>query len=141
MDLFETRLNHHLPNLAVRIGPTFVGVHQHIEGKNGREKRPVRCVVQDEIVTGVNFALTPLVFGSISGTVYSADSLPIPHAVVDARLEDGYFHMTARTDENGQYIVDNLIQGSYLMRALVSPCEYFLYSSESLYLLCSNKFS
>lgn len=74
-------------------------------------------VVVDEIVTGVNFALNPLVFGSISGTVYSSDSLPIAHAIVEARKEGGCYRMMDRTDQDGNYTINYLIPGSYIMRA------------------------
>jgi hypothetical protein len=74
-------------------------------------------VVEDEVVTGIDFELLPLDFGSISGTVYNADGEPIAGALVDAGMVNGHFHKRVRTDENGNYMFDQVLPGSYLMRA------------------------
>ena len=74
-------------------------------------------VVEDEVVTGIDFELLTLDFGSISGTVYNADGEPIAGALVDAGMVNGHFHKRIRTDENGAYMFDQVLPGSYLMRA------------------------
>ena len=74
-------------------------------------------IVVDEIITGVDFVLTSLEFGSISGTVYNADGEPIQEAFIDARRAWGFGHAHTRSDEFGNYTLENLFPGTYQVRA------------------------
>jgi hypothetical protein len=75
-------------------------------------------VVEDEVVTGVDIALMPIVYGSISGTVYDdATGEPIVHARIKARLIDGWYRRYARSDSEGNYILENLRPGDYRLTA------------------------
>lgn len=75
-------------------------------------------VVEDEVVTGVDIALMPIVYGSISGTVYDdATGEPIEHARIKARLIDGWYGRSARSDSEGNYVLENLRPGDYNLTA------------------------
>jgi len=74
-------------------------------------------VIEDEILTGIDFALEAVEFGSISGTVYNADSEPVPNAFIDARQPWGFGHIHTRSDESGNYTLENLFPGTYNVRA------------------------
>ncbi|MCP4580602.1 MAG: T9SS type A sorting domain-containing protein [candidate division Zixibacteria bacterium] len=73
-------------------------------------------VVADEVVT-VNVEMVAVDFGTISGTVYDADSLAIADALVEIRMVPGHFRRHVRTDENGEYMFDQVYPGTYRVRA------------------------
>ncbi len=71
-------------------------------------------VVEDEVVAGVDIALMPIIYGSISGTVYDNETgEPIEHARIKARLIDGWYRRSARSDSEGNYVLENLRPGDY----------------------------
>jgi hypothetical protein len=75
-------------------------------------------VVEDEVVTGVDIALMPIVYGSISGTVYDdATGEIIEHARIKARMIDGWYRGYARSDSEGNYVMENLVPGDYSLTA------------------------
>jgi len=78
-------------------------------------------VREGEHTTGIDFDLLPL--GAISGTVVEQSILPvvipIPGAIVEAFPKDHPFAEPyhARTDQNGRYVLLNLLPGRYIVRA------------------------
>jgi len=77
-------------------------------------------VVGDEIVEDVNIALIPLDFGSISGTVYNSDNETIADAVVTMSMHFGPCQIRTHTDENGNYVFDQVYPGNYRVRAFAN---------------------
>jgi hypothetical protein len=87
---------------------------------------PVPVTVSDGQTTTVNFALVPLSFGSLEGTVTdSSTGDPIQHAFVHLRRQNGPgdgggsesgWHW-AMTDENGFYSFDEVAVGTWEVRA------------------------
>ena len=73
--------------------------------------------VGDFAPVNINIALTPVNFGSIAGAVYDTANAPIPGAWVEARLVRGSWRNHARTDSSGQYLLRNLMPGSYILTA------------------------
>ncbi|OQX91407.1 MAG: hypothetical protein B6D58_08195, partial [candidate division Zixibacteria bacterium 4484_95] len=83
---------------------------------HGSLEEPV--VVEDSIVTGVDIALMPIVFGSISGTVYdSITGETIAHAMVEARIIHGWHRRHAWSDSVGNYTLEYLRPGDYRVNA------------------------
>ncbi len=74
-------------------------------------------VGEDGFTENIDFVLTAIEFGSIAGTVTDTEGNPIPMAVVAARRLDGFFQRHIRTDENGDYIFNEVIPGQYRVRA------------------------
>jgi len=74
-------------------------------------------VVGDEIIEGVNIALVPVEFGSISGTVYNSENVPIADAMVKISMHFGPFQIRTYTDENGNYTFDQVYPGNYRLMA------------------------
>jgi protocatechuate 3,4-dioxygenase beta subunit len=84
-------------------------------------------VTEDGFTENIDFALAGFDFGSISGTVTDTDANPIPMAVVTLRAVDGFHWRHTRTDENGDYMFDDVIPGEYRVRAFqfgFEPGEY-----------------
>ena len=74
-------------------------------------------VVNDEVITGVDFALSEVEFGSIAGTVLDTDGEPVANAFVSAHRMGGFGGGFDRSDEDGNYLLENIYPGSYRMRA------------------------
>lgn len=82
----------------------------------GSLEEPV--VVEDTVVTGVDIALMPIIYGSISGTVYdSTTGETIAHARIRARMIDGWYGGYARSDSAGDYTLERLRPGDYRLTA------------------------
>ena len=73
--------------------------------------------VGDEIVPDINFALLPVDFGSISGTVYNNVDEVIPGAFIDAHKVGGHWHVHTRSDSLGNYTLENVFPGEYRVKA------------------------
>lgn len=86
-------------------------------------------MVGDEIVEGVDIALTPLDLGSISGTVYSDADAPIPDATIEAYMRHGWFHMRTHSDADGNYMFEDVYPGSYAVRAFAPSFRSQVYDS------------
>jgi len=83
---------------------------------SGSLEEPV--VVEEEIVAGIDFALMPVVYGSISGAVYDEDTdETIANARVRARMVDGWYGGYARSDDDGNYTLEMLRPGDYSLTA------------------------
>lgn len=75
-------------------------------------------VVEDSIVTGVDIALMPIVYGSISGTVYDTiTGETIAHALVEARIINGWHRKHTWSDSIGNYTLERLSSGDYRVSA------------------------
>ena len=74
-------------------------------------------VPEGAYIENINFALTAIDFGSISGMVIDTSGNPVPMAEVKARMADGFFCRRAVTDETGAYTITDVIPGSYIVRA------------------------
>ena len=80
---------------------------------------PDPVMVNGDDITGIDFALQELVFGSISGTVTDAGTMePLAgvHVAADM-LGDHHFHADAMTGDDGTYMIDNLPPGDYTVHA------------------------
>ncbi|MEE9553671.1 MAG: carboxypeptidase regulatory-like domain-containing protein [candidate division Zixibacteria bacterium] len=75
-------------------------------------------VPEDGFVDGIDFVLTTINFGSVSGQVTDTEGNPVVHAYIRARMQDGFFRRHTRTDENGDYTLDEVIPGSYIVHAI-----------------------
>lgn len=92
------------------------------------QQEPLAIVVEDGVATTADFALEPLVFGSLEGVVTdAATGAPVEGAMVHAHLawsgegnlsgeDHGGWHRT-ETDADGFYRFENLAAGSYEVRA------------------------
>jgi len=74
-------------------------------------------VVEDEIITGVDFALSSVEFGTIAGTVLNTDGEPVADAFVSAHMVNGFWRAFGRADEDGNYLLEDVFPGTYRMRA------------------------
>jgi hypothetical protein len=74
-------------------------------------------VPESTIVANINFALTPIDFGSISGMVMDTAGVGIPGANVEARKLGMPYNLHTRTDSTGAYTLTQVIAGSYRLRA------------------------
>ena len=80
---------------------------------------PDPVMVNGDDITGIDFALQELVFGSISGTVTDAgtgDPLAGVHVVAEM-VGDHHFHHDATTGDDGTYMIDELPPGDYTVHA------------------------
>jgi protocatechuate 3,4-dioxygenase beta subunit len=88
-------------------------------GMRGYYRATAPATVVDGQATVVDFALEPLAFGAVTGVVTDAVSgLPIVGARVALRppralAEDKGFWMSAVTDDNGVYLIENALAGEY----------------------------
>ncbi len=82
-----------------------------------RQEFPTHVIVTDTVVTGVDFALVAVEFGSIAGTVTDTAGAPIVGANVEARKFGGHNHRHARTDSTGAYIIRHVYPGEYRVTA------------------------
>jgi len=72
----------------------------------------------DGFVENIDFALLAIDFGSISGTVTDTAGDPIANAIVRARPADGFHRWRyTHTGEDGAYTFENVLPGSYIVRA------------------------
>jgi hypothetical protein len=95
-----------------------VGMY-HVEA-GARGYSPARAdsvSVGDLVPTVLNFALTAINFGSIAGNVFDTSNAPIFGAWIEARMIMGNWRGRARTDSAGQYTMQNVIPGSYILTA------------------------
>ncbi len=74
-------------------------------------------VPEDGYIENIDFVMTAIDFGSISGQVTDPEGNSVPHAYVRARMQDGFLWRHTRTDENGEYTLGNILQGTYTVRA------------------------
>jgi hypothetical protein len=74
-------------------------------------------VPDSTIVPNINFALTPLVFGSISGMVTDTSGTGIAGAFVEARKLGMPYLIHARTDSTGAYTLTHVVTGAYSVKA------------------------
>jgi protocatechuate 3,4-dioxygenase beta subunit len=75
---------------------------------------PDPVVVNGDDITDIDFALEPLVFGSISGTVTNTDDELLEGARIIAHLpEQHHFYREAFSGEDGTYMIDELPPGDY----------------------------
>jgi hypothetical protein len=82
------------------------------------QEYPTHVTVADsQIVTGINFALAAINFGSISGMVTDTAGAGIPGTFIEARRLNMPFEIGARTDSTGAYTIHNAIPGTYRVRA------------------------
>ncbi|MCD6160854.1 MAG: carboxypeptidase regulatory-like domain-containing protein [candidate division Zixibacteria bacterium] len=79
------------------------------------EEYPDSVMVDDGAVTGIDFALEPLVFGSIAGTVTDAGTGdPVEGARIMARIPGHHgYQCVAFSGVDGTYLIDELIPGEY----------------------------
>ncbi len=88
------------------------------EAQSFKDATPVQ-ITENDTANGVNFTLNH--GGVIAGTVYSDfDSLPLAHAHVSVfgrNSVDTSLKQHSVTDENGNYVIDNLRTGDYLVVA------------------------
>ncbi len=126
----ETRSNEN-GEYIVQVRPGGYYVFAAAEGFNGEfydDTRDLReadlvLVFPDSHTTGIDFALTPR--GSISGVVTDqATGLPVIGAVVEAFSENPVINFAttvagfrARTDSSGNYTINNVPTGKYLVVA------------------------
>ncbi|MCI0329529.1 MAG: carboxypeptidase regulatory-like domain-containing protein [candidate division Zixibacteria bacterium] len=106
--------------LPVTAGGYFVRAAAHGYAPGEYPGNPVRVDAYDT-VSNVDIALRPISigFGSISGQVTNAaDGLPIPHALVVARQQDGFGFGSTLTDEAGNYRIGPLPAGFYKVAAV-----------------------
>ncbi len=96
------------------------GLYELNCGKEGyiRVPYPEQVNVNGDVVTGIDFALMPLVFGTISGTVTNATT---EEPVVGARItasfpEDHHFMAEAVSGEDGTYTLSDLPPGAFEIR-------------------------
>jgi protocatechuate 3,4-dioxygenase beta subunit len=82
------------------------------------EEYPSNVIVPETgFVEDIDFALTGFSFGSISGTVTDTSGAPLEYVRVIARMYDSWFGRSARTDEFGDYTIENLLPGDYRVHA------------------------
>jgi hypothetical protein len=74
-------------------------------------------VPESTIVANINFALTPINFGSISGMVTDTAGVGLAGAFVEARKLGMPYNLHTRTDSTGAYTFSQVIAGSYRLRA------------------------
>jgi len=70
-----------------------------------------------QTVTGIDAVIGSLAPGGISGTVTDANGAPLAGVAVTVIDDNGFpFNNQAVTDQNGQYLVDRLAAGAYVVR-------------------------
>lgn len=90
-------------------------------GALGYQLAEATATVADGQTSTVDFALQPLTFGSVAGTVTDAsDGTPIAGAFValvpdTGQLGGELFRYHAMTGPDGTYLIDNVLAGDYLM--------------------------
>jgi hypothetical protein len=95
-----------------------VGTYHVEAGARGYSTLRVDSVlVGDFAPTVQNFALATINFGSIAGTVFDTANVPIIGAWVEARMIQGNWRGRARTDSTGQYLIQNVVPGRYILAA------------------------
>jgi len=95
-----------------------VGTYHVEAGARGYSTARVDSVlVGDFAPTVLNFALDAINYGSIAGTVYDTANVPIINAWIEARMIAGNWRGRAHTDSTGQYLMNNVIPGSYILAA------------------------
>ncbi len=89
---------------------------------------PTHVTVPDStIVPNINFALTPIVFGSISGTVTDTAGHGIAGAFVEGRKLGIPYLIHTRTDSTGAYTLTHAVAGAYRVRAFSRGFRHALY--------------
>jgi len=95
-----------------------VGTYHVEAGARGYSTARVDSVLIGDFAPTVrNFALAAINFGSIAGTVYDTANVPIIGAWVEARMIQGNWRGRAHTDSTGQYLMQNVVPGTYILAA------------------------
>jgi protocatechuate 3,4-dioxygenase beta subunit len=86
------------------------------EAENLANATPVPVGINEQI-ENIDFTLIPA--GAIEGTVVSeVDDSPIARALVVAKMVNSPFHRKALSDDDGNYRIDNLRAGTYIVYAM-----------------------
>jgi hypothetical protein len=106
------------------LGAYLIGAHpgEYIVQASARDYNSLEypthvTVPESTIVSDIDFALTAIVYGSISGTVTDTTGAVVTGAFIEARKLGMPYTLHTRTDSTGAYTLVHVMAGNYRVRA------------------------